>query len=60
MVLILSVLASLGFAMLYPARYKISAELELQPVQHRFVAVPFDGPLQQSYVRPGDLVSKGD
>jgi biotin carboxyl carrier protein len=58
--LILSVLVALGLLMLLPVPYKISAELELQPVQHRFIAVPFDGPLESSHVRPGDIVSKGD
>lgn len=58
--LILSVLVALGLLLLLPVPYKISAELELQPVQHRFIAVPFDGPLESSYVRPGDIVSKGD
>lgn len=58
--LILSVLLALGLLMLLPVRYKISAELELQPIKHRFIAVPFDGPLESSHVRPGDIVSKGD
>ncbi len=58
--LILAALVALGIVMLLPLPYKISAELELQPVQHRFIAVPFDGPLESSHVRPGDIVSKGD
>lgn len=58
--LILSGLAALGLVMMLPVPYKINAELELQPVQHRFIAVPFDGPLESSHVRPGDIVSKGD
>jgi multidrug efflux pump subunit AcrA (membrane-fusion protein) len=58
--LILTVLVALGLVLLLPLPYKISAELELQPVQQRFIAVPFDGPLESSHVRPGDIVSKGD
>ncbi len=58
--LTLSVSVALVLLMLLPVPYKVSAELELQPVQHRFIAVPFDGPLESSHVRPGDIVSKGD
>ncbi len=43
-----------------PVRYRVSADLELQPVKHRFVAVPFDGPLEAAHVRPGDVVEEGD
>lgn len=58
--LILCVVLALTVLMLLPVRYTISADLELQPVQHRFIAVPFDGPLESSHVRPGDIVNKGD
>jgi len=43
-----------------PMHYIVPANLELQADQRRFVAVPFDGPLRSSAVRPGDLVNKGD
>lgn len=46
--------------MFLPVRYRVSAEIELQPTQHRFVAVPFDGPLASAHVQPGDEVAKGD
>jgi biotin carboxyl carrier protein len=57
---ILASVITLSLAMLLPLPYKIRCELELQPVKHRFVAVPFDGPLELSHVRPGDTVAKGD
>ncbi len=57
---ILGLAIALGLGMLIPARYKVAAELELQPVKHRFVAVPFDGPLQTAHVRPGDMVERGE
>ncbi len=46
--------------MLLPVRYRISADCELQPVQRRYVAAPFDGPLEEALVRPGDVVVEGD
>jgi multidrug efflux pump subunit AcrA (membrane-fusion protein) len=57
----LAVLALLTIAvtMLLPLPYKIRGELELQPVRHRFIAVPYDGPLQSTLVRPGDVVQQG-
>ena len=43
-----------------PLRYVVPADIELQANERRFVAVPFDGPLRSSTVRPGDLVKAGD
>ena len=45
---------------LIPLPYRIPADIELQPNQRRYVAVPFDGSLMSSLVRPGDLVQVGD
>lgn len=54
-------LASLLTAvMLIPVRYNVPAVCELQPVHRRFVAAPFDGPLEEVFVRPGDVVQQGD
>jgi multidrug efflux pump subunit AcrA (membrane-fusion protein) len=57
---ILAAALAITLVMLVPLPYKIRSELELQPVKHRFVAVPFDGPLESSHVRPGDTVAQGD
>ena len=46
--------------LLVPVRYKVRTDCEIQPVQRRFVAAPFDGPLQRVLVRPGDTVHEGD
>jgi multidrug resistance efflux pump len=43
-----------------PVRYRFSATVELQPVTRRFVSVPFDGPLLNAAVKPGDVVKAGD
>lgn len=57
---ILAVLAAIVSLMLVPVRYHVTADVELQPVKRRFVAVPFDGPLKSAHVRPGDVVQQGD
>ncbi len=46
--------------LMFPMRYRISASLELQPVQRRYIAVPFDGPLESAHVKPGDVVVAGE
>ena len=45
--------------MCVPTRYRVAANVELQPVQRRFIAVPFDGPLKRVSVQPGDVVEAG-
>ena len=57
---VLGAVIEIVLVMLIPTPYKVDAELELQPVQHRFIAAPVDGPLQSSHVRPGDVVNEGD
>ncbi|MGI9474912.1 MAG: efflux RND transporter periplasmic adaptor subunit [Rubripirellula sp.] len=42
--------------LLAPVPYHVQAELEIQPTVRRYVAVPFEGSLQQAHVRPGDTV----
>ncbi len=44
--------------MFFPVHYTIRANVEVQPVQRRYIAVPFDGPLDQCLVRAGDLVAQ--
>ena len=42
-----------------PVTHRIKSTAIVEPVQHRFVTVPFDGVLRESYVRPGDAVVEG-
>lgn len=51
---------ALLLVLLVPMPYTIRTGFEMQPMGRRFVAAPFDGPLDASYVRPGDAVAKGD
>jgi len=43
-------------AMLVPMDYRVTCESELQPVSRRFIAAPFDAPLEECLVDPGDVV----
>lgn len=56
----LAAVIAIAILMAVPLRYTVRADLQLQPVEHRFIAVPFDGPLQAAHVRPGDTVRQGD
>lgn len=47
---------ALGAALLVPVPYTIPCTGELQPVERRYVAAPFAGPLEECLVEPGDLV----
>ena len=57
--------AALGLALLVgvllvPVDHELTAPVELQAAQRRFVAAPFDALLEESRVRPGDEISIGD
>jgi len=45
-------------AMLVPVKYRAKCDCQLEPVVRRFVAAPFDGPLEKAFVEPGDVVTK--
>ncbi|MEM0969937.1 MAG: HlyD family efflux transporter periplasmic adaptor subunit, partial [Verrucomicrobiota bacterium] len=46
--------------MLLPLPYRIAADCRLQPKQSRQIAAPFDGILEESFVKPGMRVGEGD
>ena len=58
----LALYALLGAALLLalPRPYSVRCDVQLQPVQRRFVAAPFDATLDKSLVSPGDLVSRNE
>lgn len=49
---------AIAMVLMLPMVYRIHCELELQPVERRYVAAPFDGPLEKCLVEPGDVVTK--
>lgn len=46
-------------AMFLPVDYRISADCRVQPNQARQIAAPFDGVLETTTVKPGQLVEEG-
>lgn len=54
-----TILAVMAIALLIPAPYNIAAKCEIQPIQRRIIAAPFDGPLQSVLIRPGDEIESG-
>ena len=50
--------AAVAMLLLVPMTYRIRCSLELQPVERHYVAAPFDGPLEECLVEPGDVVVK--
>ncbi len=54
-----AVAAVVALAMFIPWPYRVSVECETQPVVRRYVAAPFAGEFEKSFVKPGDLVQRG-
>lgn len=52
------VCGAIAVVLLLPIEYTVNGTCELQPVERRFVAAPFDGPLLKCLVEPGDIVQK--
>jgi RND family efflux transporter MFP subunit len=44
---------------LIPLPFKVKANCVVEPVVRRFMVAPYDGRLQSSLVKPGDIVSSG-
>ena len=44
---------------LIPVQHRVKSFATVEPVQHRYVTVPFNGVLKETYVRPGDRVTAG-
>ncbi|MBL8811381.1 MAG: HlyD family efflux transporter periplasmic adaptor subunit [Planctomycetaceae bacterium] len=52
------VIGAAATILLLPVTYSVRGDAELQPVERHFVAAPFDGPLAECLVEPGDVVEK--
>lgn len=57
--LIAAIIIVCAAAMLIPVDYKVTCQVELQPVLRRFIAAPFAAQLKTCLVEPGDIVEKG-
>lgn len=56
----LAVVLLTAAAMLVPVPYNVTCDCRVEPVTRRFAVAPFDGTLERSLVKPGDLVRAGD
>jgi RND family efflux transporter MFP subunit len=56
----LAAAALIAFFSLTTGTYRISAKTVIEGAVQRAAAAPFDGYIRQSFVRPGDVVRKGD
>jgi RND family efflux transporter MFP subunit len=45
--------------MMMPMNYRFGCQCQLEPVSRRFVAAPYDGTLEESMVKAGEIVSAG-
>ncbi len=50
----------IGGLLLIPLPWRVTCDCELQPVTRRYLAAPFAGRLDKSFVKPGDIVSLND
>ncbi len=52
-------IAIITVAMLLPVPYRVRCRCVVEPVSRRFAVAPFDGMIQEGFVEPGDVISKG-
>ncbi|MBC8356716.1 MAG: efflux RND transporter periplasmic adaptor subunit [Planctomycetes bacterium] len=45
--------------LLFPTPFKVKCDFTVEPVTRRFVATPFDGTLDKTFVEPGNIVQMG-
>jgi len=57
--IILTSLAAVAALGMLPMPYMIKTTTEIQPAQKKFIYAPFDAPLKESIVEPGDIVQAG-
>ncbi len=50
----------LAASMVIPIRYQLRCDCQVEPVTRRLIAAPFEGTLEKSMVKPGDIVREGD
>lgn len=46
--------------LLMPMPFQVKCNVTVEPVARRFVATPFDGTLDRTFVEPGSVVTKGE
>ena len=56
---IVAMIATACFIPLVPWQHRVKSDCQLEPVVRRFMVAPFEGRLETSLVKPGDIVSQG-
>ena len=56
----LATIVVVAASMAIPLPYRLRCDCQIEPVTRRFIAAPFEGTLEKSLVRPGDIVREGD
>ena len=54
-----AMLITLAASMFLPVPYRVRCDCQLEPAVRRFAVAPFDGIVQQGFVKSGDVVEKG-
>ncbi|MBI2477436.1 MAG: efflux RND transporter periplasmic adaptor subunit [Planctomycetia bacterium] len=57
--LVVATVVLVGSLLLFPTPYKVKCDVTVEPVIRRYVASPFDGTLDKTFVEPGSIVKKG-
>ncbi|MDA1050020.1 MAG: efflux RND transporter periplasmic adaptor subunit [Planctomycetota bacterium] len=56
---VLATVVLVGSLLLFPTPFKVKCDFTVEPVTRRYVATPFDGTLDRTFVEPGSIVKKG-
>ncbi len=56
---VVATIALAGAILLFPTPFKVKCDFTVEPVVRRYVAAPFDGTLDKTFVEPGNMVSEG-
>ena len=55
----LAAVTLIALVLCIPFHYQAKCNCTVEPITRRFVAAPFDGPLEKALVEPGDVVDEG-
>lgn len=59
LILTLAVIATLVAVMFVPQPYRVACSFRCEAIQSHYTVAPFDGLIEETYVRPGDKVAAG-
>ena len=56
--LVIATTVLVGSLLLFPTPFKVKCDVTVEPVIRRYIATPFDGTLDKTFVEPGNIVRK--